>query len=110
MYYRNANAALLVFDITKYKTFAEVKTWVTELKRNIDEALVLILVGNKSDLDYQREVDAEEARKYATLIGASYHETSAFHDEGIEQVFLSTALGLKRLNHLIPYFCFPSLI
>ncbi|XP_043287659.1 ras-related protein RabJ-like [Venturia canescens] len=98
MYYRNANAALLVFDITKYKTFAEIKSWVTELNRNIDEALILILVGNKSDLESVREVEAEEARKYATLIGASYHETSAYQDEGIEQVFLSAALGLKRLS------------
>jgi len=98
MYYRNANAALLVFDLTQYNTFTEIKSWVTELQRNIDEALVLVLVGNKSDLMNQRTVDPEEGRKYATKIGASYHETSALHDEGVEQVFLATALGLLRLS------------
>ena len=104
IYYRNASAALLVFDLTQYHTFAEIKTWVTELQRNIDKALVLVLVGNKSDLMAQRKLDPEEGQNYATKIGASYHETSALQDEGIEQVFVATALGLLRL--FINYFCF----
>ncbi|KAK0097428.1 hypothetical protein PV326_001891 [Microctonus aethiopoides] len=97
MYYRNANAALLVFDITQYNTFTAIKSWVIELRRNIEESLVLVLVGNKCDLFNERKVDSEEGRKYATTIGASYHETSALNDEGIEQVFLVIALGLLRL-------------
>ncbi|XP_011504935.1 PREDICTED: ras-related protein RabJ isoform X2 [Ceratosolen solmsi marchali] len=44
MYYRNANAAFLVFDITEYNTFTSVKSWVTELKRNVEGTMVLILV------------------------------------------------------------------
>lgn len=103
MYYRNANAALLVFDLTQYNSFKEIKSWVVELKRNVDEAMVLVLVGNKRDLTDERMVDTEEGRQYATSIGASYHETSAVHDDGgVEQVFIATALGLERLvngNH-----------
>lgn len=100
MYYRNANAALLVFDITQYNTFTAIKSWVIELRRNIEESLVLVLVGNKCDLLNERKVDSEEGRKYATTIGASYHETSALNDEGIEQVFLVIALGLLRYYFL----------
>ncbi|XP_015127324.1 ras-related protein Rab5 [Diachasma alloeum] len=99
MYYRNANAALLVFDITQYKTFTAIKSWVNELKRNIEEPLVLVVVGNKCDLAEERTVDPEEGRKYATIIGASYHEASALHDEGIDKVFLTTACELLRLSN-----------
>ncbi|XP_034941796.1 ras-related protein RABF2b [Chelonus insularis] len=98
MYYRKANAALIVFDITQYNTFTAVKSWVTELQRNVEDAMVLVVVGNKHDLDDQRRVDSDDALKYATLIGATYFETSALHDEGIEKVFSTIAHGILRLN------------
>lgn len=100
MYYRNANAALLVFDLTRYKTFQAVKYWVSELKRNVEEAMVLVVIGNKSDLTDQRQVQSEEAREYAQKIGATYHETSAFHYEGIDDVFFDIALGIAKLDSI----------
>lgn len=57
MFYRNANAALLVFDITSRTSFESMQGWVQELRRNVEEAMVLVVVGNKTDLDEQREVD-----------------------------------------------------
>lgn len=102
MYYRNANAALLVFDLTQYKTFTAMKQWVTELQRNVEKALVLVVIGNKSDLIENRQVSAEEGRLYATKIGASYHETSIFQDDDIKNVFLTIArclLGLSSIDH-----------
>lgn len=56
MFYRNANVAMLVFDITQPNTFESLKYWVVELKRNVEEAMVLCLVGNKSDLCEKRNV------------------------------------------------------
>ncbi|XP_071445744.1 uncharacterized protein RabX1 [Hetaerina americana] len=97
MYYRNANAALLVFDITQYHTFSSVKTWVKELQRNVEEPMVLCVVGNKVDLASQRKVSRDEAFQYATSIGSLYFEASALQDQGIEDVFLSVALGLVKL-------------
>lgn len=98
MYYRNANAAMLVFDLTQYGTFAAMKGWVAELRRNIEGAMVLVVIGNKSDLRKERQVDAEEGRIYATKIGASYHETSVLQGDGIENVFLAIGEGLLRLS------------
>lgn len=98
MYYRNANAALIVFDITQYDTFQAVKDWVKELQRNVLESMVLSVVGNKTDLESQRKVTRDEALQYAASIGGNYFESSALHDEGIEDVFLSTAIGLIRLS------------
>ncbi|XP_046827056.1 ras-related protein RabJ [Vespa velutina] len=98
MYYRNANAAMLVFDVTRYNSFAAIKNWVTELKRNVEEQMVLTVIGNKSDLFNDREVDTEEGRCYANKIGATYHETSVIHNDGIEKVFLAIANGLISLS------------
>lgn len=98
MYYRNANAAMLVFDLTQYNTFSAIKNWVTELQQNVEEPMVLVVIGNKSDLTHQRQVNDEEGRNYATKIGAMYHETSVLHNEGIESVFLAISKGLLRLQ------------
>ncbi|XP_067003692.1 ras-related protein Rab-21 isoform X3 [Anabrus simplex] len=80
MYYRNANAALLVFDITQYHTFTSIKSWVKELQRNVEEPMVLCVVGNKTDLASDRKVSREEAFQYAQSIGGNYFESSALQD------------------------------
>jgi Ras-related protein Rab-21 len=98
MYYRNANAALLVFDVTNYSSFNEVKSWILELQKNVQEPMFLLLVGNKIDLEDQRAVSREDAFIYAHSIGAKYIETSAIHDQGIEQVFVTIGLGLINLS------------
>lgn len=59
MFYRNANAALLVFDITKRESFESIKVWVNELKKNIQEKIVMFVVGNKIDLP-NRQVSTPE--------------------------------------------------
>lgn len=97
IYYRNANAAMLVFDLTQYNTFAAMKRWVTELRRNVEKTMILVVIGNKSDLIKERQVDAEEGRVYASNIGATYYETSIFQREGIENVFLAIGRGLLGL-------------
>lgn len=97
MYYRNANAAILVFDLSQHRSFAELKSWIQELHRNVQEPMILTLVGNKLDLAAIRAVSRDEAYLFAASIGASYFETSAEKDQGLEQVFVSTALGLIRL-------------
>lgn len=81
LYYRNANAALLVFDLTQYNSFNDIKSWVQELQRNVQEPMVLSLVGNKLDLEAKRAVSREEAMLYANSIGGNYFETSALHDQ-----------------------------
>ncbi|KAL0105413.1 hypothetical protein PUN28_016807 [Cardiocondyla obscurior] len=97
MYYRNSNAALLVFDLTQYNSFVAIKGWVKELQQNVEEAMVLALIGNKSDLAHKRQVDGEEAQRYATAIGATYHEISVLHNEGVENVFRAIATSLKSM-------------
>lgn len=59
MYYRNANAALLVFDITQPSTFESIQSWVKELQKNVEEHLVICVVGNKIDLHEHRRVSMD---------------------------------------------------
>lgn len=56
MYYRNANAAILVFDLTNAETFDSIKAWVKELRGMVDEPMYLCVVGNKTDLTSTRQV------------------------------------------------------
>ncbi|EFA06553.2 uncharacterized protein LOC661602 [Tribolium castaneum] len=97
MFYRNANAALIVFDITLRQSFESMQGWVFELKQNVDNPMVLCVVGNKSDLAKNRQVNRDEAIQYAKSIGATYHECSAMHDQGVGLVFDDVARGLIRL-------------
>jgi len=98
MYYRNANAALLVFDITQPASFASIKSWVKELQRNVEEPLIMCVVGNKTDLVSQRKVSRDEALQYSNSIDATYFECSALNDCGIDDVFWCCATGMITLS------------
>lgn len=64
-YYRGAVGALLVFDITKHQTYDVVERWLKELYDHAEATIVVMLVGNKTDLAQAREVPTEEAKMYA---------------------------------------------
>ena len=88
-YYRDAVGALLVYDITSEKSFESVEEkWRRELMENADENIVLLLVGNKSDLEDRREVGFEEAQEYATQRNMAFIETSALDSSNVENAFL----------------------
>jgi leucyl aminopeptidase (aminopeptidase T) len=61
-YYRGAVGALLVYDITKQTTFENVERWLKELRDHADANIVIMLVGNKSDLRHLRSVQTEDAK------------------------------------------------
>lgn len=56
MFYRNANVALILFSIDSYDSFESMQQWVKELKRHVEEHIVMAVVGNKIDLEDKREV------------------------------------------------------
>ncbi len=73
-YYRGAVGALLVYDISKHATFKNVERWLQELRENADRNIVIMLVGNKSDLRHLREVPTEEAKEFAEKNKLSFIE------------------------------------
>ena len=67
-FYRGSVGALLVYDITKYETFTSIEKWLKELKEHSDKDMILMLVGNKSDLKHLRAVSTEEAASFAGFL------------------------------------------
>ena len=67
-YYRGAVGALLVYDISKHITYENVVRWLKELRDHADSNIVIMLVGNKSDLRHLRAVPTEEAKAFASII------------------------------------------
>ncbi|XP_006454233.1 GTP-binding protein RAB5 [Agaricus bisporus var. bisporus H97] len=94
MYYRNANCAVVVYDITQSSSLEKARTWIRELQRQADPNIVITLCGNKSDLDARRQVTQEEAKKYAEEEGLMWAETSAKSGEGVTEVFTAIAKKL----------------
>jgi Ras-related protein Rab-21 len=91
IYYRDADAALLVYDLLDKDSFDRVQSWVRELKKMASKNIVLAIAGNKSDLDKHRQVEIQESEKYADSIGATHFVTSAKLNTGIEDVFVDIA-------------------
>lgn len=87
IYYRDANGAVLVYDITDYESFSRVRKWVKELRTNGDSNICIIICGNKIDLAKDRRVTEEEATQYAESVGANHIYTSAKQGKGLDEAF-----------------------
>jgi len=88
IYYRDANGAVLVYDITDADSFIKVKNWVKELRKMLGNDISLIIVGNKIDLEKQRHVSHQQAEEYAQSVGAAHFSSSAKLNQGIDEMFL----------------------
>ena len=87
MYYRSALIAFIVYDVTKNESFDSVSYWIRELKTNVEENIVILVCGNKVDLEDKRTVDFQAAQGLATENGALYTETSATTGAGVDRMF-----------------------
>mmetsp|Transcript_18491 Transcript_18491/g.33330 ORF Transcript_18491/g.33330 Transcript_18491/m.33330 type:complete len:217 (+) Transcript_18491:1335-1985(+) len=97
-YYRDVTGAFLIFDITNFKTFENLKKWRLRLKEYCAEAPI-ILVGNKKDMPC-REVPEEVASSFARRHRINYMETSALNGEGVQVAFeRMVEIAVKRLKH-----------
>ena len=88
-YYKGAKGAFVVYDISRKGTFDNVDKWINELKNNGSEDVFILLVGNKSDLNDQREISEEEVKKKAEVYNIAFCETSALKGNNIEFAFES---------------------
>lgn len=97
-YYRGAVGALLVYDITKQATFDNAERWLKELRDHADANIVIMLVGNKSDLRHLRSVPTEEAQAFCEKEGLSFIETSALESTNVEKAFQQI---LTEIYHIV---------
>ena len=100
MYYRGASAAVVVYDVTSRDSFEGAKSWVKELQRRGDPAVVIALAGNKADVREGRAVPAEEAALYAADHGIICMDTSAKTGLNVKEVFAQIGAYVRRRRRM----------
>lgn len=96
-YYRGAVGALLVYDIAKHLSYENVERWLRELRDHADQNILIMLVGNKSDLRHLRSIPTEEAKAFAEKNGLSFIETSALDSTNVEPAFQNILTEIYRI-------------
>ncbi|CDQ81334.1 ras-related protein Rab-11A-like [Oncorhynchus nerka] len=96
-YYRGAVGALLVYDIAKHLTYENAERWLKELQDHADSNIVIMLVGNKSDLRHLRAVPTDEAKALAEKHGLSFLETSALDSSNVELAFQTILTAIYNI-------------
>eukprot|EP00755_Sulcionema_specki_P029376 Sspe_Gene.92033::Locus_63764_Transcript_1_1_Confidence_1.000_Length_808::g.92033::m.92033/K07881/RAB14; Ras-related protein Rab-14 len=90
-YYRGAAGAIIVYDVTRRATFNHITSWLTDARNLTNPQTVMMLIGNKSDLESSREVSFEEASKFAEENQLLFFECSAKTGTNVEEAFVKTA-------------------
>ncbi|XP_074080738.1 ras-related protein Rab-37 isoform X2 [Macrotis lagotis] len=95
-YYRDAQALLLLYDITNKSSFDNIRAWLTEIHEYAQKDVVIMLLGNKADVSRERVVRSEDGETLAREYGVPFMETSAKTGMNVELAFLAIARELKH--------------
>ncbi|KAH0730925.1 hypothetical protein KY290_001969 [Solanum tuberosum] len=96
-YYRGAVGAMLVYDITKRQSFDHIARWLEELRGHADKNIVIMLVGNKTDLGSLRAVPTEDAKEFAEKENLFFIETSALEATNVDTAFVNVLTEIYRV-------------
>ncbi|KAI8008105.1 Ras-related protein YPT3 [Camellia lanceoleosa] len=96
-YYRGAVGALLVYDVTRHATFANVERWLKELRDHTDPNIVVMLIGNKSDLRHLVAVSTDDGKAFAERESLYFMETSALEATNVENAFTEALSQIYRI-------------
>ena len=95
-YYKNSVCAFIVYDITNRSTFDNIKGWVEDCKKLSPKTVLMILVGNKIDLEDKREVSYDEGSTYAQKNGLLFFECSAKTGKNIDELFMQSTREIDK--------------
>lgn len=96
-YFRSAVGCVLVYDTTQQSSFNELTFWLNQFRQFADPNAIIILVGNKIDLEDKREIQSDVAEQFAKDNMLTYVETSAVTGQNIRETFERVAHGLFDL-------------
>jgi len=94
-YYRGAHGIIIVYDVTNKDSFDNVRQWMTEIEKFASESVNKLLVGNKSDLEEQREVTSEEGMELAKKFDIPFLEVSAKNSTHVDDTFKTMASEIQ---------------
>ena len=93
LYYRDAQVAILTYDITNESSFSSIEFWIQELKYKVEnENMIICLVGNKCDVNSnERKITTQKGKNFAQDNNMIFFETSAKTGEGVKDLFVTIA-------------------
>lgn len=97
-YYKGANGIILIYDITNIKTFEGVKNWIEQIRDEVNQDVLIYLVGNKIDKKENRKVSTEDGKKLADGFGVPFFESSAKTGENVDVVFSNLINDIDKIK------------
>jgi len=94
-YYKGAHGIIMTYDITDKQSFRDIDNWLAEVEKHASENVNKLLVGNKCDLEANRQVTYEEGKAYADQLGIKFIETSAKNSVNVDNAFFTMANEIK---------------
>ena len=86
-YFRGAHGIFLIYDITNRDSFKNLENWLIEIEKNASENVLKILIGNKNDLEDERDITPDEGKAFANRNGMQFIETSAKMNTNVNEAF-----------------------
>ena len=86
-YYKGAKGVFVIYDISNKNSFDSIDSWVNDVKATADKRLTVVIIGNKCDLEEQRQVTTQEGEQKATKLEAAFFETSALLGQNLDKAF-----------------------
>ncbi|KAJ6558128.1 ras family-domain-containing protein [Mycena capillaripes] len=99
-YYRGAQGIILVYDVSNRESFDALPRWFSELETYVSDKVVKILVGNKVDKEFSRQVPTSEAQAFATRMNSLFVETSAKTSVGVKEAFTEVVERIMDIPEL----------
>ena len=95
-YYKNSVCACIVYDITNRSSFEDIQIWIDDCTKQTAKSVLLVLVGNKSDLNDIREVSYEEGKAFAKSHNMLFFESSAKTGDNINEIFTKSVTQISK--------------
>ena len=90
-YFKGSHGIFIIYDITNRESFKNLENWLGEIEKNASDKVLKILIGNKCDLEQEREIQFEEGQAFANRNGMQFIETSAKNNTNINEAFEALA-------------------